>query len=171
MKYNIGDEVKILRGSSELMNEQGVIVDAVHLIEGKNYYRVYVKEYDGSFGIREEDLELLTKSNYNTKTINNLSDEEMIEKLKEKYNVKLTLKKELQFTVSDILNKYKSKICDKLGISENDYSQTNAFECGIRKIVCAKYGILKIKDLKAEDRENFRNDLEKLIKEYILEEE
>ena len=96
--------------------------------------------------------------------------QELLEELRKEYSVTLKPLKEKQFSVADILDKYHEKICNKLYI-ENNWKYTSAIDNCIRKVMCLSYGVWNTKDLSLEERVQFREDLEKFIKNFILKEE
>lgn len=92
---------------------------------------------------------------------------EILDKLSEKYNVILTLKKEPLFSVKDILDEYMPKICEKIGV-ENNYRYASPIENGIRKVLCLRYGVNHIKEVPKDKQEQFKIDLKELIENFIL---
>ena len=94
--------------------------------------------------------------------------QELLEELKKEYQ--LVPLKSKQFTVTDIFEKYNKDICEKLDI-ENSWQHTNVIGNSIRKTVCFKFGVFNVKDLPVEKRQEYREELEKFIKEYILKNE
>lgn len=93
--------------------------------------------------------------------------QELLEELKKEYQ-SLPLKAK-RFTVIDILERYYTDICEKLHV-ENDWKHREAIATSIRKIICFKFGVFNTKDLPEDKRGEFREELEKFIKEEILKE-
>lgn len=91
--------------------------------------------------------------------------QELLEELKEKYQ--LVPIKSKQFSVADIFEEYDDEICKKMHI-ENNYSNRQSIEQSIRKVVAMHFGVSKIKDLDAEKRNEYRIELDRFIKKYIL---
>lgn len=91
--------------------------------------------------------------------------QELLKELKEKYQ--LVPIKAKQFSVADIFEKYNDEICKKIHI-ENNFSNRQSIEQAIRKVVAMHFGVSKIKDLDTEKRNEYRIELERVIKEYIL---
>ncbi len=94
--------------------------------------------------------------------------QELLEELKKEYQ--LIPIKEARFSVSDIIEKYINKICLKLDIP-NTWQNKESIGNGIRKAVSLHFGCFNTKDLKSEQRKEFREEMERFIKEYILENE
>ena len=94
--------------------------------------------------------------------------EELLEELKLEY--RLIPIKEKAFVVKDITDKYNDKICQKCDI-ENNYKNIQSINNGIRKAVALHLGFGSIKDInELKDRQAYRTELERFIKEYILQE-
>lgn len=94
--------------------------------------------------------------------------QELMEELKKEYQ--LVPIKDARFVVSDILGRYMSQICKKLNI-ENNWSSKQSIENAIRKVVAMHLGCFSTKDLKKEQRNEYRNQMENFIKDYILKNE
>ena len=98
--------------------------------------------------------------------------QKLLEELRKEYSVTLKPLKEKQFTVSDILDKYRTKIYEKLQIpKDKSWKYDNAMDNSIRKVVCMHYGFWNTKEIPVTLRQQFRDDLETFIQEYILKEE
>ena len=93
--------------------------------------------------------------------------QKLLEELKKEYNVVLKPLKDPRFSVTDILDKYNDAICQKAGV-DNDWHYTQPIGTAIRKIMCLSYGVWTTKELPVKKQEQFRKDLEKFIKEFIL---
>ena len=95
--------------------------------------------------------------------------QKLLDELRKEYSVTLKPLKEKQFSVADILEKYREDICLKLGV-ENRWRNTESIDCVIRKAMCFNYGVYTMKDIPVNKRVKFREDFEKFIKEFILKE-
>lgn len=93
--------------------------------------------------------------------------QELMEELKKEYQ--LIPIKEARFTVADIIDKYSEKICNKLDIP-NIWDNKQSIRNGIRKVVSMHFGYFNTKNIKKEQRNEYREEMERFIKEYILNE-
>ena len=94
--------------------------------------------------------------------------QELLEELKKEYQ--LVPLKAKQFTVADIFEKYDKEICKKIDIPDI-YNNKMIIENALRKVVAMHFGVFNIKDLPVEKRTEYREELEKFIREYILKNE
>ena len=93
----------------------------------------------------------------------------LLEELRKEYSVTLKPLKEKQFSVADILTEYYDEICSKVGV-DSGWKYTETIGCAIRKVMCFNYGVWNVKEVPVDKRTQFREDLEKFIKEFILKE-
>ena len=91
-----------------------------------------------------------------------------LEELRKEYRVDLKPLKEAAFSVRDILEKYYLEICNRIDMP-NNWKTQEQIGCAIRKVMCFKYGANSLKEVNPEEREQFRQDMDKFINEFILE--
>ena len=94
--------------------------------------------------------------------------QELLEELKKEYQ--LLPIKAARFSVMDILEKYHEEICKRIDVP-NDWSNRQIIDNAIRKVVSMHFGIANVKDLPIEKRSEYREELEKFIKDYLLKDE
>lgn len=93
--------------------------------------------------------------------------QKLLEELRKEYRVDLKPLKEAQFSVKDILKKYYQEICDRICVP-NTWNIQEQIGCAIRKVMCLRYRVNSLKEINPEEREQFRQDFEKFINEFIL---
>lgn len=91
--------------------------------------------------------------------------QELLEELKKEY--KLIPIKEAHLSVSDILDKYYDDISIQIGITL-DWSLQNSIAQALRKVVCMHFGYNQLKEIPADKRNDYRLELDRFIREYIL---
>lgn len=91
--------------------------------------------------------------------------QELLEELKQEY--KLTPIKEAPLSVNDILDKYWDDIGIKIGITL-DYSLKVSVGHSLRKAVCMHLGYNQMKDIPKNKYDDYRLELDRFIREYIL---
>lgn len=96
--------------------------------------------------------------------------QKLLEELRKEYRVELKPLKSAPFSVRDILNKYFEEICERIDIP-NNWSSQESIGNAIRKVMCFRYRTNSLKEINPEDREQFREDTEKFITEFILRKE
>lgn len=101
--------------------------------------------------------------------------QELLEELRKEYTVTLKPLTESQFSVKDIIDKYWGEFEHLVRGTQSEtwtsWKKHNAeeqFGASIRRVMCLKYGVWNIREIPYEDRAQFRADLEKFIKEFIL---
>lgn len=95
----------------------------------------------------------------------------LLEELRKEYKVELKPLTPPKFTVADIFNKYYAHICNKIGVEELGWNDRDTIYGAIRRTMCLKYGVWTTKDIPVDQREQFRQDLEKFITDFILKED
>lgn len=94
----------------------------------------------------------------------------LLEELRKEYKVELKPLTPPRFSVADILEKYYYQIYKKIQI-EPCWRVKETLFGAIRRAMCFKYGVWTTKDVPPEKREQFRQDLEKFITDFILKED
>lgn len=103
-----------------------------------------------------------------------MTREELLKELEKEY-VLTPIRNHL--TVSDIFEKHFEQILKKCNIDINKinnrerYSLTNGITNAIRKVVCLKYGVMQLREIKNQDKNSFREDINNLIENFILRKE
>lgn len=93
--------------------------------------------------------------------------QELLEELKQEYQ--LIPIKEAPLNVSDILEKYYDDISIQTQCElEFNWSAKQAVANAIRKVVCMHFGYTQLKHIPSDKRNDFRIELERFIKDYIL---
>lgn len=96
----------------------------------------------------------------------------LLEELRKEYKVELKPLTPPKFTVSDIMEKYYSEIKGRLAVNPfSNYVSKETMFSAIRRTMCLKYRVWTTKDIPVDKREQFRQDLEKFITDFILKED
>lgn len=95
--------------------------------------------------------------------------QELLEELKTEYI--MTPIKQKALITRDITDKYEEQICNKCDVPAV-YEKIQGINNAIRKVVALHFGFYSTKDIgELEDRQAYRAELERFIKEYILQED
>lgn len=97
--------------------------------------------------------------------------QKLLEELRKEYKVELKPLTPPRFTVADIFNEYRTELCNKLGVQCLGWTESETLFGAIRRVMCLKHGVWSTKDIPVDKREQFRQDLEKFITDFILKED